>query len=48
MKPALLQVHDTDSVAVCLRHVGAGEQLALGDQVVAIQAATPRGQNVAL
>lgn len=48
MKPALLQVYATDSVAVCLRDVGAGEQLALGNEVVAIQADTPRGHKVAL
>jgi altronate hydrolase len=48
MKPALLQVHPADTVAVCLRDVEAGERLALGRQVIEIGAATPRGHKVAL
>ncbi|HTQ35489.1 MAG TPA: altronate dehydratase family protein [Steroidobacteraceae bacterium] len=48
MKPVLLQVHETDSVAVCLRDVSAGEQLAAGGQVIAVGADTPRGHKVAL
>jgi altronate hydrolase len=48
MKPALLQVHGADSVAVCLRDVHAGEQLALGEQVIEIATDTARGHKVAL
>jgi altronate hydrolase len=48
MKPALLQVHDTDSVAVCLRDVSGGEELTLGSQIIRIVADTPRGHKIAL
>jgi altronate hydrolase len=48
MKPALLQVHGGDSVAVCLRDVAAGERLTLGGQLLEIGAATPRGHKIAL
>jgi altronate hydrolase len=48
MKPALLQVHVADSVAVCLRDVVAGERLTLGEQVIEISADTARGHKIAL
>ncbi len=48
MKPALLQVHVADSVAVCLRDVVADERLALGEQVIEIAADTARGHKIAL
>ena len=48
MKPALLQVHAADSVAVCLRDVVAGERLALGQQLLEIGADTARGHKIAL
>ena len=48
MKPALLQVHGADTVAVCLRDVEAGERLTLGEQVVEISAAAARGHKIAL
>lgn len=48
MKPALLQVHAADSVAVCLRDVVAGERLALGQQLIEIGADTARGHKIAL
>lgn len=48
MKQALLRVHDTDTVAVCLRDVSRGEQLAVGGQPVLIGADVPRGHKVAL
>ena len=46
--PALLQVHAGDSVAVCLRDVAAGERVALGEGVIQISVATPRGHKIAL
>jgi altronate hydrolase len=47
-QPALLQVHDADSVAVCLRDLVAGERLSLGDGHIQITADIPRGHKVAL
>ena len=47
-QPALLQVHDADSVAVCLRDVTAGEHLAFGGGVIPVSVDIPRGHKVAL
>jgi altronate hydrolase len=45
---SLLQIHDTDTVAVCLRDMQGGEELPLGSRVIHIRADTPRGHKVAL
>jgi altronate hydrolase len=44
----LLQVHDTDSVAVCLRDVRAGERLPFAGGVIEVRTETPRGHKIAL
>jgi altronate hydrolase len=45
---SLLQVHDADTVAVCLRAMQAGEHVPLGSRVIQIRADTPRGHKIAL
>jgi altronate hydrolase len=45
---SLLQVHDADTVAVCLRDMQAGEHVPLGSRVIQIRADTPRGHKIAL
>jgi altronate hydrolase len=44
----LLQVHDTDGVAVCLRDVQAEELLPFAGGVIQVRTDTPRGHKVAL
>lgn len=45
---SVLKVHDADTVGVCLRDLAAGEQVSLGDRVIQVRAATPRGHKLAL
>jgi len=46
--PSLLQVHESDSVAVCLRDVRAGELLATTGATLQAVADVPRGHKIAL
>lgn len=48
MAPVLLQVHDADSVAVCLRDVSASERLAHDSKVIQATMDIPRGHKIAL
>lgn len=48
LQPALIRVHPEDSVAVALRPIAAGEEVALGDQRHIANADIPQGHKLAL
>lgn len=48
LQPALIRVHPEDSVAVALRPIAAGEEVALGDQSFTAHATIPQGHKLAL
>lgn len=48
LQPALIRVHPDDSVAVALRPIAAGEEVALGEHSFTALAAVPQGHKLAL
>ncbi|HEV2700188.1 MAG TPA: altronate dehydratase family protein [Steroidobacteraceae bacterium] len=45
---SVLKVHEADTVAVALRDLAAGEQLSVGERLIRVGAAIPRGHKIAL
>lgn len=48
LPPALIRIHPEDSVAVALRPLAAGEEVALEDQSLILRSAVPQGHKLAL